>query len=124
MHYKNEKEIIIEKLDELIGRGGGFASQDPEVGRLWRAKLALLGRDGDDVDAGEEKKNKEEVLVKQSVVDEFAKAYQFLLGLKGEKDLSKAVAGLIEVIIFLFTIVTALSTREATRNDSNSDHHA
>jgi hypothetical protein len=142
MKYLNEKEIIVQQLEVLITRGLGLAafpygahvegtsllsanqkliSDDSEIARLFVARKVLLGNvdnEGNttETNIGNTTGASKEVIVNNSFVDEFKKAYDFLVSLRTEKDHGKAILGLIEVGIFLIKIVTALSANEANRN--------
>lgn len=141
MKYRNEKELIIDQLESLVCRGlnctvfpanakiEGSAlltsdmkplSNDPEIARLFLARKVLL--EGNNTAASEGNGTaapNKELTVKGDLVDQFKKAYDFLCGLRGEKDYGKAIDGLIDVGIFLITIVTALSANEASRNSKH-----
>jgi hypothetical protein len=142
MKYKNEKELIVDQLEALVCRGLScnvfphdaqiegtqlftsdmtLLSTDSEITRLFLARKILLS--GGDTTAGntsfgdsESSTATKTLVVKDGIVDEFKKAYDYLCDLRTEKDHGKAIAGLIEVAIFLVHIVTALSANEASRN--------
>jgi len=141
MKYRNEKEIIIDQLETLIARGLNTSfptsarlegnqllsadmkllSSDPEIARLFLARQVLIGENSQENTSAAQNNGKlsdsKELSVTPSLVDEFKKAFDFLCSLRNEKDHGKAILGLIEIGIFLITIVTALSANEASRNN-------
>lgn len=138
MKYLNEKELIVQQLETLITRGLGLStfpqgahvegtsllsanqkviSDDSEIARLFVARTVLLGNENNtESTIGNNSPSSKDIIVNSTFVDEFKKAYDFLVSLRTEKDHGKAILGLIEVGIFLITIVTALSANEAKRN--------
>jgi hypothetical protein len=137
MQYKNEKEIIIDQLEGLINRGLNTSvfpqnaqvegtqlftsdmkllSNDPEITRLFIARQVLIGTNNIKNTINVPNSTSTEIVPNSNLVDEFKKAYDFLCGLRNEKDHGKAILGLIEFGIFILQIVTALSANEASRN--------
>ena len=122
MKYLTEKDLLVQKIEEIIAREAPLsAHDDPEIARLCQARRVLLGQE-EVASAGEQSAgqfsaglNSKELDVNTNMVDEFGLVYQFLHSLKGEKDHGKAILGLIEAVLFVLTIVTALSAKEADR---------
>ena len=122
MKYLNEKDQLIQKIEEIIQRESVTAKYgDAELLRLVRARQVLLGEENSNSSSGASGDNNSasrpsvEVDLNGNLVGEFSKAYSFLNSLKQEKNYGKAILGLIEVGLFLLTVVTALSAKEASR---------
>lgn len=121
MKYFTEKDQLIQKIEEIIQRESVTAKYgDAELLRLVRARQVLLGEENSEASSesngtSSASRPSVEVDLNGNLVGEFSKAYSFLNSLKQEKNYGKAILGLIEVGLFLLTVVTALSAKEASR---------
>jgi hypothetical protein len=113
MKYLTEKDLLVQKIEGIIARELPNADRtDPELARLFLARKVLLGEaDHLGIESGDKAVGRPVEVLNENLVDEFSK-----VSLRNELDLRKGFLGLIEVVTFILTVVTALSAKEASRS--------